>query len=175
MSTLLKGGKAYIVVGGTGMGKSTLIKKAASIVHPDNLLIYDVNREYIQYYPKPFLKFDQFKSVVLNSKGKLIIFEEATIFFPNRGYDSDLVEALVGKRHTENVFILVFHSFRTIPQYLFNLINYIIVYKTTDPPSIIDRFQMPELTDAFNDIRSRPMLKGETKDYSPHRIVQIIP
>lgn len=174
MSTEPKGGKAYIVVGARGMGKSTWVKHAVSLVHPDNLLVYDVNREYTQYYNAPFIKFPAFCQKAAETKDKLIVFEEATIFLSNRGSNVQLIEILVESRHTRNIVLLVFHSFRSIPKYLLDLCNFVVIYKTNDPLSIIENFENPDLTKGFADIRDAQMLQGSTKMYSPHKIVQLI-
>ena len=84
-----------------------------------------------------------------------IVFEEATIFFSNRGRSEEVIDLLVRKRHTNNIIILLFHSIRSVPNYIFELIDYIILFKTNDNEKLIhDKFkdneQLIEFYNAVN-------------------------
>lgn len=129
------GGKAFIIVGATGSGKSSLIKQLIKDVPLSSLQIYDVNGEYFPSSDLPtmeiFLK--RQKSV----KKSVIIFEEATIFFSNRGSNREMRELLVRKRHAENVIVLVFHSIRSIPYYIYDLCNLVFVFRTNDSLELV--------------------------------------
>src|SRR6478736_183058 len=110
----MKGGKAIIVVGGTGMGKTTFVKSMLSHIHPENIWLYDVNNEYGEYIiSAPLLPFETFCNRASSLKQCVIVFEEATIFLNNKGSNQKLIDILVRKRHTENLVILVFHSLRS--------------------------------------------------------------
>jgi len=157
--------KAHIFVGGTGTGKTTDVKKLVSEfkgkgASNSQIMIYDVNKEYFKNYKLP--AFADFTKEAQKSVGKLIVFEEATIFLSNRGTSDEVRDVLVRKRHTNCYIVFVFHSLRAVPRWLFDLSNYITIHKTNDSPKKIEqRFEHEALTDAFNEVRDH-----ENKFYS---------
>jgi hypothetical protein len=46
---------------------------------------------------------------------------------------------MVRKRHTFNTIILVFHSMRSVPRYIYELANYITIFKTNDSSEMTAR------------------------------------
>src|SRR5690606_21657191 len=89
---------------------------------------------------------DEFTNFVDNSRNGVFVFEEATIFFNTRGTDKTLNKILVRKRHTNNTIILVFHSLRAIPRYVYDLCNYMVVRKTNDSETqIMSKFSDEKL------------------------------
>lgn len=173
---MAKGGKAIIVVGGTGTGKSTFNKNLVKEVHPEALYIFDPNREYTEYYNKPFLPIQKFVAGATALEDRFIVYEEASMVFSNRGYDSEVVEQLVRKRHARNTFILVFHSLRAVPKYLFDYCNFLYLFKTNDPDRIAETFQHDELIAAFKEIKAAPWNQVEGTDikYSPNKRVTLL-
>lgn len=144
-------GKAFIVVGGTGRGKSTFVKKCLDKVNKDAILLYDVNNEYSVYYPHPFLPIEQFTEKSTTVRSAVIVYEEATIFFSNRSSNDSLREILVRKRHTNNTIFLVFHSLRNVPRYVYDLCNYVVLHKTNDSKSLVEsKFDDERLTKVFD-------------------------
>lgn len=170
-----KGGKAFIIVGGTGAGKTTFIKKCLDKIHPEAIHLYDVNNEYGSYYNRPLLPFEKFCEESQRLREAVIIFEEATIFLNNRGSNEKLTDMLVRKRHTGNTYFLVFHSLRAIPKYILNLCNFVVLHKTSDPVSIVEAFDIPQLLDAYRRIKEAPyQYTNDGWRYSPHEIVPIL-
>lgn len=150
-------GKAIILIGGTGAGKTTFLKERLKKVNPDNIYLFDINAEYLDLYKKPFVQFDKFTETANKITGGLIVFEEATIFLDNKGSDSTLREILVRKRHTKNTIYLVFHAFRFVPRYIYNLCNTIVVFRSNDDSALIEsRFSNQALTDCFNRVSKAP-------------------
>lgn len=125
-------GAGHIIVGATGTGKSTFVKNLLSVVNPDCIAVYDVNNEYQNFFPYPLTDFESFTRKVTRLKKAVVVFEESTIFLNNRGTNQNLIDLLVKKRHNQNYIILVFHSLRSVPRYVFELCNYITVFKTND-------------------------------------------
>lgn len=155
---MLTGGKAIIIVGATGSGKSTLIKKLLAPVDVNRLFVYDVNAEYFKNEPLPDI--DDFLLQVKNVEESVIVFEEATVFFSNRGSNKAMRRLLVGKRHARNVIILVFHSIRAIPFYIFDLVNYVAVFRTNDEEKIVrERFEL--LVSAYTDVKDKQFIYGQ--------------
>lgn len=124
--------KCFIVVGTAGTGKTTFVKNMLSKVNKKAVSVYDVNNEYPEYSKGNLPELDEFTNFVDNSRNGVFVFEEATIFFNTRGTDKTLNKILVRKRHTNNTIILVFHSLRAIPRYVYDLCNYMVVRKTND-------------------------------------------
>ncbi len=151
----------YIIVGNTGRGKSTvcdeIIKKGiAAKLSP---VIYDPNGEWKKYTgAKPFVYFDEFIEKVITLKDKIILFEEATIYLSNRGNNKFLKQLVVQKRHYNNTIILNYHSLRSVPTYLLDFCNYLILFKTNDKPVFIEReFRgFDEIIDSFNYLNNLP-------------------
>ena len=153
--------KTFIVVGGTGEGKSEFIKK--------NLIpkfrefpkfIFDPNNEYTQFDNQvlEFPRIDEFISIAQKATNSLILFEEATAFFNNRIVGQNMIELLVRKRHANNFYIIVFHSLRSIPVQLFEFTNYLILYKTNDRADMVmSKYKdNPEIIEAFQKIQKLP-------------------
>jgi hypothetical protein len=169
-------GKAILVVGARGTGKTTTNKTWAKKVHPDRLLIFDYQGEYKDIYPKPFIGFQAFSKMITTVRGMFIVIEEATVFLENRGYNGDIVDTLVSARHADNTLLFSFHSFRAVPKYIFSLCNMVIVHKTGDSPEYVEKtFENPDLLAAFNEIKNAPNLRNTAtgKEYSPNKIVKL--
>jgi predicted AAA+ superfamily ATPase len=130
----------HIITGAKGVGKTTFIKSLIKKVKSNHcLLIYDINNEYADLYPYPFEDFEDFTFKATQVKNAVIIFEEATIFLNNKGSNNDLKKILVRSRHTNNTVFLIFHSVRSIPRYIYELANYITIFRTNDSPDMTAR------------------------------------
>lgn len=168
-------GKAILVVGARGTGKTYGNRKMIEKTHPQARLILDVNGEYKDLFPNDPIEFDAFTKVAKTVKKAVILIEECTIYLSNRGNNSDIRDLLVKARHNDNTIIMVFHSFRSIPKYVYDLCNMVIIYKTADNAELISTaFEDEKLTAAFNEIKAAPWLKNDQgKTYSPHKIYSI--
>lgn len=128
--------KVVLNVGRPKTGKTTRSKKLLQSFVNDgrknDIIIYDVNREYTAFYDKPFLIYDEFIKSLEGIKNKILLFEEATIFFSNKSEEKILKRLCIQKRHDNNIIILNFHSIRSIPRYIFDLTDYVILFKTND-------------------------------------------
>lgn len=147
---------ALINVGRTKTGKTTQTKKFIEEA-PAFLerIVYDVNNEYGEFYGKPFVSFDLFMESIKDKTNSLIVIEEASIFFDVRSTDKILREMLVKKRHTNNFFVLNFHYFSTIPKYVFNLVDFVKVFKTNDSlKTVKEKYDNMKLLNAFTIVNS---------------------
>ena len=133
-------GFAGLNVGRTKTGKTTFCKYLLTQV-PETMEkhIYDVNNEYKEFYTEPFVTFSDFMERIKPVTNSFILIEEATIFFEVRSTDKILKEMLVRKRHTGNVIYLNFHSISAIPKYVFNLVNYVTIFKTNDTDETVKK------------------------------------
>jgi hypothetical protein len=125
--------KCIINVGGTGTGKTTYTKQTILNYLPNmNKLIYDVNKEFMEYNGSVFMPIKDFLKIANNKTNTIIVYEEATIFFKHSNQSTDITEQLVRKRHTNNLFVFNFHSLRQVPLYILDFCNYIVIRNTTD-------------------------------------------
>jgi len=148
-------GLATICVGRRGCGKTTVSKNLLN-KRPKEMpvIIYDVNQEYLDYYPEPFLDFEVFLNKIVDPKIKhhYILIEEATIFFSTASNYEEMRNVLVRARHTGNIIHLNFHSFRSVPKNIYELLDYVIVFKTNDSEkSVMDKFDHPVVIAAFKE------------------------
>jgi ABC-type Mn2+/Zn2+ transport system ATPase subunit len=148
-------GKSIIFAGGTGTGKTTMIKERLAKVHKESIHLYDVNSEYKKFYTKPFTDFETFANQSRKLKNALIVYEEATIFLDNKGSNTAVRDVLVRKRHTNCTIFFVFHSLRTIPRWVFDLSNFVVLFKTNDSEKSVNaRFDNDLFTDCFLRVQS---------------------
>ena len=139
-----------IIIGAKGTGKTTETKK---IIKEAGLpaFIYDVNAEYSN---NPLPDIETFLSQAGKLKNATIIFEEATIFFSAKGRSEQLIEILVRNRHNRTLCVLNFHSLRSVPTYILELSNYIILKKTNDNPGAVESKykDYPDVINLFNEV-----------------------
>lgn len=152
------GGIAYIMIGRRGCGKTTLSKELLD-ARPDAMpcIIYDVNNEYKMYYPEEFDDFNVFLGKISDEriKNHFILIEEATIFFNTQSNYYEMKNLLVRARHTGNIIQLNFHSFGSVPKGIYNLLDYVVVFKTNDnEKNVTDRFDHPEVIQAYRDAKT---------------------
>lgn len=129
-------GKCMVVVGGTGVGKSTFIKNFIKSHLKDprfKHLINDINNEY-----KSFTTFSKsgelqpFLEHVQKIQNTMVVFEEATIYFGNNTRNAMLTRLLTLKRHSNNFYILVFHSLNDMAKNVKTHIDLLVLFKTND-------------------------------------------
>lgn len=139
-----------LLVGRRKTGKSTFLKNRLKKAHKDNLVLFDINGEHKELYPKPLMYFDEFTEHCTNVRNALIAIEEGTVFLPNRGNNEDVRNFLARARHNNCSVFIVFHSFRAVPGYIYDLADLIVVFKTNDQEDLIQKkFGDPNLTAAF--------------------------
>lgn len=132
--------KAHIIVGATDTGKTYFTKQLLNKVpNKKALFIYDVENEYQSYFPYPLIDFETFIEKATYLKNSVQVYEEATIFFGNRSSNEFLKSIMVRKKHDKNHIILIFHSMRSVPRYIYELANYITIFKTNDSPDMTAR------------------------------------
>ena len=153
-------GLRSICIGRSGCGKTTLTQQMLD-QRPKGMpcLIYDINQEYGNYYKEPFDDFDVFlaKLSMEDVRHHYIIIEEATIFFNTQSNFQDMKNVLVRARHTGNIIQLNFHSFSSIPKGIYNLLDYVIIFKTNDNmKSVTDRFDNPKVIEGYKEAIASP-------------------
>lgn len=147
--------KAILVVGCTGSGKTYFTKQLIQKADKNALMIYDVNNEYADYYPYPFQPNIQlFLEKAKKVRSGVIVIEEATNFFAVNGRSVEMIELLIGKRHTKNTFILLFHSVGDIPRYLYRKCTDFVIFKTLDRDSDVFRIGNQQIIDAWKEVQT---------------------
>lgn len=163
--------KSFCIIADTGRGKSTYVKKLLRFFVSKGLkpFIYDVNNEYGEFQEtKELPKVSDFKNEATKKTNSVIVFEEATIFFSSNAKDEDLRYMLVRKRHTKNVIIFVFHSLRSVPVEILDLINFIILFKTSDRETLVkSKFREDtEILELFEQVK-----QGEKNNFHYHKVL----
>ena len=119
----MESGKFYIVVGATGEGKSTLVKKkfVDPIEDGERLYVYYVNNEYVE---GGLPDFETFLDGLAHRRNSMIILEEATIFMGTQNDFQQVREVVIRKRHTGNIIVKVFHTLERIPAAIMPLLSF---------------------------------------------------
>lgn len=166
--------QAILIVGARGTGKTTKSKQLLSIAHPEARLVFDVYGDYVDLYPRAPIPFKDFVKVAMQVKNAVILIEETTIYLNNRGFDGDVVDLLVKLRNNNNTVILVYHSLRSIPVYIYQLTNKVILHKTVDnADDLLKRFDDPELVKVFEEVKNMPWNDNAGTRYSPSKVYKI--
>lgn len=146
------------VIGHTGRGKTEFTKKLLRITNKP-VFVYDVNNEYFGEFHKnkglPEMK--DFLKEATKKTGTNILFEEATIFLSNTGKIEEVRNILVRKRHTQNNIFFVFHSLRSLPVEIADLLDFIVLFHTNDRDTLIkSKFRDDlELTEMFDRVKEK--------------------
>lgn len=152
-------GAAIIIVGYQGAGKSLLAKAIIKNVHPKRLCILDINNEYSDYGAEE-PDFDDFTNQMLTRKETVFICEDSTTIFSHRGYDVNLVRAIIKKRHSKNVFVFLFHSLRVIPRDVFEYSDQLWLLKTNDTDDTVQKkYQGTGVLELITEVRQLPPFK----------------
>lgn len=147
-------GIVNVLVGRRKTGKTTLSKLMIK-EKPKGMpiVVYDINNEYKDVYDKPFVEFQEFLEMIKDLKGHYILIEEATIFFNGNKIAQDMTNVLVRARHTGNIIQLNFHSFNSFPRDIYNLVDFVTVFKTNDGERHLERFESPDLLSAYLQVK----------------------
>lgn len=168
-----------LIAGGTGQGKSTycnknLLNNEMRIIngkarffptnHSKRQYVFDINNEYNfldDTIIRPIMRNVNCndKYFVTNCKRLTktnILFEDASGFL--RGKQSkEIAQLIVQRRHTENNYIILFHSINRIPPELLEYCNYFILFKTGDNLKDIDnKFKNQTINQMFLSLRDKP-------------------
>jgi len=134
--------KAIILVGEQGRGKSTEAENIVKTFGNKDLFVFDINGTYAKFKNnkiKGLPSMEQFLEISEKVKNSVIVYEEATIFFGNKGRSESIVNQLVRNYHTKNVIVFIFHSIRSIPVEIMDFVQFIKVWHTNDRKSLIEQ------------------------------------
>lgn len=170
--------QVFIIIGARGTGKSTFAQdrlKSQLINSPEIVHVYDIEKKYY-VPPRPLPDIDVFSEKVSNLKDSYIVYEEATIFFPNRGSNKELKKALVQSRYNGNVIFMIYHSICAVPYYVYELTDCVILFKTQDDENrVLKKFA--KLHPAWWKLQKVPHLCAQYKlrngNYSPYLTIKL--
>lgn len=83
-----------------------------------------------------------------------LLIEEATIFLNGR-QDEAMRELLVSKRHRGHNIILLFHTIRTVPPFIFDMCDYIFLHKTAEDAQDVKK-KRPSILPQFLAVKQHP-------------------
>ena len=158
--------KRIAIIGASGRGKTTWNKNFISGIPSENVLINDVKNEYGGTY---FSKKD-FLEKAKEARRKIILFEEATIFFKGQSVEA-MIEILVRARHTNNTILMVFHSLRSVPADIFELIDVFVIFPTIERPDLVEKkySDYPEVFEAW-----KALWDYEQENGLAHKYIEVI-
>jgi hypothetical protein len=163
----------FIIAGAPGMGKSPFVK---SYIDGNNCLVFDVANEYgsrVKYAGQTPLNLstnnndarsryigedlETFVKKCAAKRNTICVFEEATGFF--QGAVQQLtMRLIIGRKHTGNVYLFIFHSINRIPPGIMEMAEYLVLFKTNDEWNTV-RGKYARLLPYFEDLQNKP--KGE--------------
>lgn len=150
----------FIICGKQHCGKTTFVKKTIS-QGKRKTFVFDCRNEYtndenIVAFKNSDIK--NFLDSVSKLKGCNIIIEEATVFLNNRGFSEKLLNMLVAKVHNRQQIFLIFHSLRSIPAYLFDMVDFLVLFKTKDKATLLEtKYKLDfDIKNLYNKCRANP-------------------
>lgn len=125
--------RCFIVVARTHRGKSTWIKKR---IKGKKNFILDIKSEYGAGFKKWHDPSDRegFLDHIIKTdmKNTCIVLEEASFYLSTRHYSSKAERVILNKWKSHNIFFLVYHSIRKIPDMVYEYADYMILFNTSD-------------------------------------------
>lgn len=152
------------------MGKSPFIRTA---IAGKRCLIFDIQNEYgtrVKYEgitpvalsedtKKDRSRYtgsdvDKFIDIASTKRKTIVVFEEATAFFGGKT-EKNLRRYLINRYHTGNISFFIFHSIQSVPPFVFDACNYVVLFKTLDIYDNVRR-KRPEILKPWQALRGRP-------------------
>lgn len=147
--------RAIIVCGTRKTGKTTFIKDKILKKYPGRKFIYDINKE---YNGGVMMEMKQFLDIAKDLKNSLILFEEATIFFDNKGSVQEVREMLVRARHSNIILVFTFHALQFIPLNILSMCDLLVLKRTNDNEGLVEKKfkDTPKIIKSFYALKRLP-------------------
>lgn len=123
--------KIFIIVGGRGSGKTYFLE---NLLKPANTIVFELAKTarwqgFTKYFFEDYLTGKVTMKDIANTK---IVFEDATSYISSNMRNTLKTLTVYSKQCGCDVY-LIFHSINIIPPFLWNLVNYIIMFKCAAP------------------------------------------
>ena len=160
----------FIVIGAPGMGKSPFVK---SMIEKRRCLVFDVANEYgerVKYKGQTpinlttdtkqirsrFIKMDLkgFVEACKTKRDTVCVFEEATGFMQGM-LQLEVTQLMIGRLHTGNTYVFVFHSINSVPPRVLEMSNFVVLFRTNDIDINVAR-KAPRLYPYYDDLQQKP-------------------
>jgi len=154
---VIKGkGKVILLIGKKDAGKTTKVKELLR-KSKKHELIYDFRSE----YGYKLLDIDDFLELALLEENCNIVIEECTVYLDHKSDNRKVKNLLSGASHKNNNIYLLYHTMRSIPGYIFDLIDYYYLFHTSDNEGVVRKLfrYEPDIIEDFL------LVKGKT---NPH-------
>lgn len=141
----------------TGSGKTFLAKEIVrkANVNKNAILVFDTNNEWKEFYPYPFTPdMDEFLDKAERIQNGLIVIEDATSFIGTHSRSETLIRLLIGKRHSNNTYILLFHAFADLPKYVYRKCTHLVIFKTPDAERHLQAYDNDDLTRIWAEVQN---------------------
>lgn len=144
-------GFVILVVGRKDAGKTTYTKTLVRTTGK-KLRVFDYKGDWTG---KRELDFDGFIETAKHLTDTFIVVEESTSFLSSDKRDKRIMDLVTGASHASNVITFLFHSWRSVPVYLLDFIDYRVCFKTNDDEGLIrEKFRyFPDLIASFGEVR----------------------
>lgn len=153
--------KVFCIVGGRGSGKTYFLEHA---LKPGNTFVFElVKTNRWNGYTKGFYEdYEAGKITMKDIANKKIVFEDATSYVSSN-MKSTLKKLIVYSKQCGSDVYIVFHSINIIPPFLWNLVNYIILFKCAKPRQTSLNFDYyAEIMQKWNKLNKAKPYKYET-------------
>lgn len=123
--------KVFIVIGGRGSGKTYFLEKH---LDPDKTIVLELAKtnRWNGFHKEFYEDFEQHKVSFKDVCNKKIVFEDATSYM-NGNLKNSLKQLIVFSKQLGCDVFIILHSVNIIPPFLWNLWNYIILFKCAKP------------------------------------------
>ena len=135
-------GKVIVIVGETGVGKTTYVKNLISKSKREIIAYTRIREDLIFKKAKVFSNFVEFIEKSNQKNNSILFIDEAFTCLPNHllvkpdkpeNIHNQIADLLVNARKLNNLIFIVYHALRQVPtQWLLNYINWFIRFQTTD-------------------------------------------
>ena len=123
--------KIFIIIGGRGSGKTYFLEH---LLNPSNTVVFELAKtDRWQGFTKYF--FEDYLTGKVNIKdiaNKKVVFEDATSYISSNMKNTLKTLTVYSKQVGSDVY-LIFHSINIVPPFLWNLVNYIVMFKCARP------------------------------------------
>lgn len=128
----MRNAQVFVIVGGRGSGKTTFLER--TLKKEKAVIIELVKTDRYNGFTDRYF-YEDIESGFINMKklaNKQIVFEDATSYI-NSNMKNSLKKLIVFSKQIGSDVFVVFHSINIIPPFLWNLFNYLIIFKCPEP------------------------------------------